>query len=338
MDQDRIVGRYRILRELGRGGGGTVWLCQDESLGREVALKRVEPAAGDDAGETVRGLREARTAAALSHEGIVAVYDLFEHDGRAWIVMEYVPGQSLADLTREGARLEPDLVARLGAQVAAAVAAAHRAGIVHRDIKPGNVLVTRDWRAKLTDFGIARAQHDEALTRTGLVSGTAAYFSPELAEGADAGPASDVWALGATLYAAVEGRAPHPVRANPLAALRDIATGPPLPPDHAGPLEAVLAGMMQRDPAGRWSAEHSVSALRTVADGSSVTGPPAPWLAAASAGGADATQAVPRADPRDLPRATGVGSAAAHAGQQDRARAAVGPSREGGRGGGAATA
>lgn len=163
MDQDRIVGRYRVVRELGRGGGGTVWLCHDESLDRQVTLKRVEPAGDDDAGDTVRGLREARTAAALNHEGIVSVYDLFEHDGRAWIVMEYVPGQSLADLIRDGARLEADRVAHLGAQVAA-VAAAHRVGIVHRDIKPGNVLVTPDGQAKLTDFGIARAQHDQALT------------------------------------------------------------------------------------------------------------------------------------------------------------------------------
>lgn len=262
----------------------------------------------------MRGLREARTAAALNHEGIVSVYDLFEHDGRAWIVMEYVPGQSLADLIRDGARLEADRVAHLGAQVAAAVAAAHRVGIVHRDIKPGNVLVTPDGQAKLTDFGIARAQHDQALTRTGLVSGRAGYFSPELAQGGDPSSASDVWALGATLYAAVEGRPPHPSRANPLAMLREIATHPPRPPEHAGPLEPVLSGLMQPDPAQRWSAEQGASALREVAVSRPVTGPSAPWLAVASPADPDAaTQPVPREDTRVLPGQPAAGAAGAGA-------------------------
>lgn len=267
-----VAGRYRILRTLGRGGGGTVWLALDEHLGREVALKRV---AGEADAEVLvtRGLREARTSAALAHDHVVRVYDAFVHEGSPWIVMEHVPGPSLSAVLEGGRALPVRQVARIGAQVATALAAAHGAGVVHRDVKPGNVLLTdesgRD--AKLTDFGIARAEDDHQLTRTGMVSGTAAYFSPELARGEDPSAASDVWALGATLYAAVEGRRPYPDAGNPVAQLHMIARDAPDAPRLAGPLEPVLRGMLDPDPSRRWTAERAARALTEVAGGRPVT-------------------------------------------------------------------
>ena len=265
---DVVAGRYRILGTLGRGGGGTVWHARDEHLGREVALKRV---AGETDAEVLltRGMREARTSAALAHEHVVRVYDAFEHDGAPWIVMEYVPGPSLASLLEDGGRLPVRQVAHIGAQMATALASAHGAGVVHRDVKPGNVLLTdatgRD--AKLTDFGIARAEEDHQLTRTGMVSGTAAYFSPEVAAGEDPSAPADVWALGATLYAAVEGRRPYPDAANPVAQLHTILRDRPRPPERAGALTPVLAGMLDPDPRTRWTAARAAEALGAVARG-----------------------------------------------------------------------
>lgn len=298
-DPGRVADRYRILRTLGRGGGGIVWLALDEKLGREVALKRV---AGETDAEVLvtRGLREARTSATLAHEHVVRVYDAFEFEGTPWIVMEYVPGPSLAALMEGGRALPVDLVAGIGAQVATALSAAHRAGIVHRDVKPGNVLLTDDTgrNAKLTDFGIARAEEDAALTKTGFVAGTAAYFSPELARGEDPSPASDVWALGATLYAAVEGRRPFREEPNSVAQLHTIAKDSPAPPTRAGALTPVLRGMLELDPARRWTAEHAATELRRIAGGA----------AGAALGdgraGPPSTQAVPVVDPtRSIPHA-----------------------------------
>ncbi|WP_181009939.1 serine/threonine-protein kinase [Ornithinimicrobium sufpigmenti] len=267
-DPGLVAGRYRIRRTLGKGGGGHVWLAHDEKLGREVTLKRVSGEADTEVLLT-RGFREARTSATLAHENVVRVYDAFEHDGSPWIVMEYIPGPSLAELLEGDRRLPVDQVATIGAQLATALAAAHGAGILHRDVKPGNVLL-RDERgrdAKLTDFGIARAEEDHQLTRTGFVSGTAAYFSPELARGEDPSPAADVWALGATLYYALEGRKPFPDRPNAVAQLHTIARDLPRPPEHAGPLTAVLAGMLDPDPDTRWDAARSARELEAVARG-----------------------------------------------------------------------
>ncbi|MFK5633053.1 serine/threonine-protein kinase [Ornithinimicrobium sp. LYQ103] len=271
-DPEVVAGRYRILRTLGRGGGGIVWLAQDEHLGREVALKRVSGEADPEVLVT-RGLREARTSATLAHDHVVRVYDAFVTDGAPWIVMEYVPGPSLAGLLEGGATLPVNQVATIGAQMATALAAAHGAGILHRDVKPANVLLTdaSGTHAKLTDFGIARAEEDHQLTRTGMVSGTAAYFSPEVASGEDPSPASDVWALGATLYAAVEGRRPYPDAGNAVAQLHAIVRDQPRAPRQAGALTPVLAGMLAPDPARRWSADQAAQALRGVASG----GPPA---------------------------------------------------------------
>ncbi len=286
-DPEIVAGRYRILRTLGRGGGGIVWLALDEHLGREVALKRV---AGETDAEVLvtRGLREARTSAALAHDKVVRVYDAFVHDHFPWIVMEYVPGPALSTVLDRGQALPVAQVARIGAQVATALAAAHGAGVVHRDVKPGNVLLTDEsgGDAKLTDFGIARAEDDHQLTRTGMVSGTAAYFSPELARGEDPSAASDVWALGATLYAAVEGRRPYPDAGNPVAQLHMIARDTPRAPRLAGPLEPVLRGMLDPDPSRRWTAERAAQALTELAEGR-----PGAGGGAAAAGAAAGTAA-----------------------------------------------
>lgn len=267
-DPQVVAGRYRILRTLGRGGGGVVWLARDEHLGREVALKRI---AGESDDEVLisRGLREARTSATLAHDHVVRLYDTFVHEGSPWIVMEHVPGPALSELLADGASLPVGQVARIGAQVAGALAAAHAAGVVHRDVKPGNVLLTdaTGRHAKLTDFGIARGAEDHQLTATGMVSGTAAYFSPELARGEDPSPASDVWALGATLYAAVEGRRPFPEAANAVAQLHVIAREAPIEPSRAGLLEPVLAGMFDPDPAQRSTAAEVAQALSRIAQG-----------------------------------------------------------------------
>ncbi|MFK5582319.1 serine/threonine-protein kinase [Serinicoccus sp. LYQ131] len=295
-DPTLVADRYRIVRTLGRGGGGHVWLATDEKLGRQVALKRV---AGEADTQLLlnRGMREARTSATLAHEHVVRVYDAFEHEGSPWIVMEYVEGRSLAELIEEGTPLSPERAAAIGAQVATALAAAHRAGILHRDVKPANVLLAdvaegAEDDAKLTDFGIARADEDPQLTRTGFVSGTAAYFSPELARGDDASAASDVWALGASLYAAVEGERPFPTRSNAVAQLHTIVNEEVRPPRRSGALTLVLAGMLDPDPAARWDAGRAAQELRSVADGGSGAG-----TGAAAAADADHTQAVPTADP-----------------------------------------
>ncbi|OLT20208.1 hypothetical protein BJF81_05705 [Ornithinimicrobium sp. CNJ-824] len=305
---DVVAGRYRILGTLGRGGGGTVWHARDEHLGREVALKRVAGEADADVLLT-RGMREARTSAALAHEHVVRVYDAFEHEGAPWIVMEYVPGPSLASLLEGGATLPVRQVAAIGAQMATALAAAHGAGVVHRDVKPGNVLLVdaTGQEAKLTDFGIARAEEDHQLTRTGMVSGTAAYFSPEVAAGEDPSAAADVWALGATLYAAVEGRRPYPDAANPVAQLHTIVRDRPRPPQRAGALTPVLAGMLDPDPRTRWTARRAAEALRAVARGGQETGGAA-FAAGAGAAGAGAAAAAAAARTREEAAATQAGA------------------------------
>jgi serine/threonine protein kinase len=262
---DVVGGRYRVGRTIGRGGMGTVWLGRDETLQRDVAIKQVGLMPGQSAPDSARALREARSSAALSHRNVVTVFDVIEEDGSIWLVMEHVPSHSLAELIQERGPLPPAEVAKIGAQVADGLAAAHAAGTVHRDVKPGNVLLREDGVAKISDFGIARTVGDPTLTRSGLVTGTPSYFSPELARGAAPDPASDVWALGATLYAAVEGRAAYQPRENPVAVVHDIATSHPPRPKHAGPLEPVLERMLDRDPRSRWSMADAAHALHQVA-------------------------------------------------------------------------
>jgi serine/threonine protein kinase len=265
MQPQLIAGRYQVLRAIGRGGMGTVWLCRDEILGREVAIKQIGALPGESMTETKRAMREARSAAALNHPNAVAVYDVVDHDGLPWLVMEYVEGQTLADEILNEGRLAPQRVADIGAQLAGALARAHERRIIHRDIKPGNVLIDRAGRPKISDFGIARGHGDEQLTQVGFITGTPGYLSPELARGADPAPASDVWALGATLYAAVEGQPPYEQRSNPIAMLRMIATERPRPMDHAGALAPAIEAMMHEDPARRWDMATSARRLGGIA-------------------------------------------------------------------------
>jgi eukaryotic-like serine/threonine-protein kinase len=265
MQPELIAGRYQVLRAIGRGGMGTVWLCRDQVLGRDVAVKQIGALPGESATETKRAMREARSAAALNHPNAVAVYDVVKHDGRPWLVMEYVDGQTLADEISRDGQLSPQRVADIGAQLAGALARAHERRIVHRDIKPGNVLIDKAGRPKISDFGIARGHGDEQLTQVGFITGTPGYLSPELARGGDPHPASDVWALGATLYTAVEGQPPYEPRSNPIAVLRAIATERPRPMTHAGALGPAIDAMMDADPARRWDMATSAKRLGGVA-------------------------------------------------------------------------
>jgi serine/threonine protein kinase len=266
MQPDLIGGRYRVERAIGQGGMGTVWLCRDETLHREVAVKQVGLLPGESVTDSARAFREARSSAALSHRNVVTVFDVVEESGAIWLVMEHVPGRSLAEIIKEDGPLDPAVVADLGAQVADGLAAAHAAGTMHRDVKPGNVLVREDGVAKISDFGIARSAGDPALTQSGFLTGTPSYFSPELARGSDPGPGTDVWALGATLYAAVEGRPPYELRANPVAVLHDITSTQPRKPDRAEFLEPALLRMMDRNPDSRWSMPDAAHGLRRLAD------------------------------------------------------------------------
>jgi serine/threonine protein kinase len=252
MQPELIAGRYQVVRAIGRGGMGTVWLCRDNVLGRHVAVKQIGALPGDSAPETKRAMREARSAAALNHPNAVAVYDVVDHEGRPWLVMEYVEGQTLADEIAHDGQLSPQRVADIGSQLAGALARAHERRIVHRDIKPGNVLIDKAGHPKISDFGIARGHGDEQLTQIGFITGTPGYLSPELARGGDPGWASDVWALGATLYEAVEGRPPYETRSNPIALLRAIATERPRPMTQAGVLAPAIEAMLHEDPASRW--------------------------------------------------------------------------------------
>ncbi|WP_284741558.1 serine/threonine-protein kinase [Amycolatopsis sp. RTGN1] len=256
MGNGRVVaGRYRLEEELGRGGMGVVWRAADLELGRQVTLKR---SLGEDAGQ-IR--REARIGAGLLHSNVVTVFDTVVDGDAQWLVTEYLAARSLEELVDDGGPLPADRVRRIGAQLAAALAEMHARGIVHRDVKPGNVLVTADDVAKLTDLGIARWTE---VTRTGgaQLTGTLGYVAPEVADGGEAGPASDVFSLGATLYAAVEGRSPWGSGEDgPFAQMRRAAGGRPAPAERAGPFAPVLTALMARHPADRPSAAEAVTLL-----------------------------------------------------------------------------
>ena len=266
MQPDVIGNRYRVERAIGQGGMGTVWLCHDDVLRRSVAAKQVGLLPGETATDSARAFREARSSAALSHRNVVTVFDVVEEGGLIWLVMEYVAGRSLSQMIEQDGPLSPATVAAIGAQVAAGLAAAHAAGTTHRDVKPGNVLVTEDGVAKISDFGIARTAGDPALTQSGLVTGTPHYFAPELARGGEPGYANDVWALGATLFAAVEGHPPYRPGTNPVAVLHEIATQPPARAERAAFLEPALARMMDPDLPTRWSMDDSAHVLGRLAD------------------------------------------------------------------------
>ncbi|HET6561753.1 MAG TPA: serine/threonine-protein kinase [Marmoricola sp.] len=248
-----IAGRYSLEAEVGRGGMGVVWRGEDQVLGRAVALKRVGATHGDTSLDLARAEREARLAASLNHPHVVAVFDLVADGDDQWLVMEYVDNITLAQLVRQHGPLSPDAAAKVLCQAADALAAAHRAGIVHRDVKPSNILVTPHGQVKLSDFGIARASADATLTQTGMVTGSPAYLPPEVATGKPATPASDVWALGATLFHALTGRPPYEVHGNLMGALYQIVHEEPPRPPEAGWLRPLLERTMATDPADRWS-------------------------------------------------------------------------------------
>ncbi|MEH3032886.1 MAG: serine/threonine-protein kinase [Aeromicrobium erythreum] len=259
-----IAGRYEVQDEIGRGGMGAVWRGHDTVLGRTVALKRLGSLGAADQPDLERASREAQLAARLNHPHVVAVFDLVtDDDGWQWLVMEHVEGQSLAQLIATVGRVDPAFVAEVGGQVAEALAAAHDAGIVHRDVKPSNVLLPQRGPAKLSDFGIARAFADTALTRTGLVTGSPAYLSPEVARGSRATAASDAWALGATLFHALAGRAPYDAGDNVVGALYRIAHEPPPRLAGGGALVAAITWMMSAEPDDRPTLREVAETLRT---------------------------------------------------------------------------
>lgn len=269
---DVLAGRYRLREHLGSGAMGVVWLAMDEHLHRSVAVKQLlaQPGLDDARAELARqrAMREGRIAARLHHPHAITVYDVAVDDGLPVLVMEYLPSRSLADVIAGHGRIDPSVAAGIGAQAASALTAAHAAGIVHRDIKPGNLLIAANSTTKITDFGISRATGDVALTQTGMFAGTPAYLAPEIAKGHRPTPAADVFSLGATLYAAVEGIPPFGEDAeNPLALLHVVAAGKIPVPRNAGPLTPVLAGMLQADPAERLTADQAAASLHAVATG-----------------------------------------------------------------------
>src|SRR5215467_14378483 len=250
-----VPGRGVLLDRIGQGSMGTVWRARDRVLARDVAVKEVRLPDLMPAREREilreRTLREARVSAKMSHPCVVTVHDVIEADGTPWIVMELVAARSLDRVLAEDGPLPPGVAAKTGMMLLAALASAHAAGIVHRDVKPGNVLLAPDGRAVLTDFGIAAMDGDPALTQTGMVMGTPGFCAPERIRGGSASPASDLWSLGATLYAAVEGRGPFDGHGSPMAVLASIVHSDPPPARAAGPLGPVIEALMSKDPAQR---------------------------------------------------------------------------------------
>jgi eukaryotic-like serine/threonine-protein kinase len=262
-----IAGRYRLTEPIGRGAMGVVWCANDELLDRDVAVKEVliSEALDDDERSNAyqRTLREARTAARLSHRGVVAIYDVAEDGGRPWIIMELIHGRSLDQIITETGPLSPRRAGRMAQQLLAALATAHEARVLHRDVKPSNVLLCDDERAVLTDFGIATFQGDPRLTQTGMVMGSPGYTAPERIRGGPATPASDLWSLGATLFTAVEGHGPFEQRGGAITTMSAIIHEDPPLCTSAGPLGGVIAALLRREPSGRPDA---TTASRLIAD------------------------------------------------------------------------
>ncbi|WP_405806680.1 serine/threonine protein kinase [Streptomyces sp. NBC_00210] len=249
-----LAGRYRLGGVLGRGGMGTVWRAVDETLGRTVAVKELRFPNSIDEDEKrrliTRTLREAKAIARIRNNSAVTVYDVVDEDDRPWIVMELVEGKSLAEAVREDGTLTPRRAAEVGLAILDVLRSAHREGILHRDVKPSNVLIAEDGRVVLTDFGIAQVEGDPSITSTGMLVGAPSYISPERARGHKPGPAADLWSLGGLLYASVEGCPPYD-KGSAIATLTAVMTEPLDPPKNAGPLEEVIYGLLVKDPAQR---------------------------------------------------------------------------------------
>ncbi|RSD22156.1 serine/threonine-protein kinase [Amycolatopsis eburnea] len=300
-DEGRLVAdRYRIVGRIGTGAMGAVWQAHDEVLGRTVAIKQLllQPHLDEHDKEDARQrtMREGRIAARLHHPNAISVFDVVTDDnGQPCLIMEYLNSTSLAAVLQERRTLPPTEVARIGAQVAAALREAHAVGIVHRDIKPGNILLAGNGTVKITDFGISRAKDDVTVTKTGMIAGTPAYLAPEVAIGGDPGPESDVFSLGSTLYAACEGQPPFGLSENTLSLLHAVAAGQINPPRQSGPLASVLAVLLHPDVEHRPTAEECEELLAAVARGETPLGGPAEETMLAPSAGVLGAAAV--ADP-----------------------------------------
>jgi eukaryotic-like serine/threonine-protein kinase len=309
-----IADRYRLLRRIGSGGMGVVWEGRDERLERRVALKQLYRQSGASTREAElanqRAMREARLTARLQHPHAVPVFDAVQQDGQLWLVMQFIPSITLAAVLEQGGPLHPNEAAQVGAEVASALAAAHAVGIVHRDVKPGNILIAENGAALISDFGIARALGDATLTTSGMIHGTPAYLAPEVARGNEANFASDVFSLGSTLYSALEGHPPFGTEDNTMALLHRVASGRFPPPQHGGPLTPLIMHMLSTDTNDRPSMGPVAAVLsRLATQGSSGEQALTP---AASDEGAKDEGTTPAAYSRHDPRqATGTSPAAA---------------------------
>ncbi|WP_030263356.1 serine/threonine-protein kinase [Streptomyces sp. NRRL B-24484] len=320
-----LAGRYRLSDVLGRGGMGTVWRAEDEMLGRVVAVKELRMTDAVDEDEKhrliVRTLREAKATARIRHTAAVTVFDVVEEDERPWIVMELVESRSLADVIKDDGPLEPARAAAIALDVLGVLCAAHEHGILHRDVKPSNVLIGDDGRVVLTDFGIASVEGDSSVTSTGMLVGAPSYISPERAKGRKPGPPADLWSLGGTLYSMVEGKPPYD-RGSALATLTAVMTEDLAPPLNAGPLRPVIEGLLEKDPDRRLDASATRAQLRRivaestaraeattqqavpVAGGGRTAAAPAAAAAAAAVAGTAKKPATPASAPAGKPAGT----------------------------------
>ena len=306
--QSRLLAeRYELIAPLGRGTMGTVWRARDRALGREVAVKEIrqDPGLTEEQRAELRErmVREGRIAARINHPSVAAIHDVLIHDNSPWIIMELIEARSLEQVIDEEGPLPPRLVAEIGVDLLGALRAAHSQGITHRDVKPGNVLITESGRVVLTDFGIAKAEGDSRLTKTGMVIGSPGYTAPERARGEYTGPESDVWSLGATLYFAVEGR-PAYERSTIAETLAALLSENADPPTQAGQLRPVLTGLLDKDHKRRLSAAKAETLLRMVADTPTSEMPAitAEALIAQEAGVPDSNDTAPAVQP---PKAAG---------------------------------
>ncbi|MBP2323965.1 serine/threonine protein kinase [Kibdelosporangium banguiense] len=277
--QQRVVaGRYFIVREIGRGGMGVVWLAEDRTIGRRVAIKELHLPDGIDPQERhifeERVLREARTAGRLNDPAIVTVYDVVQEHGNTFIVMELIEAPTLTDIVRQNGALSEEFTARIATQLVSALDAAHRAGVIHRDVKPSNVMVDGNGRVKLTDFGIAQSTEDPRLTTSGTLIGSPTYMSPERLQGKEAVPASDLWALGATLFYAVEGYGAYD-RQTTAASIQAIMNEVAFLTRCRGPLASLIMGLLNSNPEGRPTAPQVRALLGQATQVAMNTGPTA---------------------------------------------------------------
>lgn len=280
-----VADRYRLNRELGRGGMGTVWQAHDILLGRDVAIKEIQIVGQQNTDPFIRrALREAQAAARLRHPSVVTVHDVVTDGGQPWLVMELISGRTLAEVIREHGPLTEQRTAEIGVMVLEALRAAHRAGIVHRDVKPANLMIEEDGHVILTDFGIAALDDATALTATGQMIGSPAYLAPERINGETATPSSDLWALGVTLYTAATGKSPFQ-REDTQSTIAAILTARPATPAHAGRLWPVIKGLLAKNPQRRMTAEEAAALLSAVtAKDSSSASPPRRFLRGRAAG------------------------------------------------------